>query len=191
MDYDYATISNRKLFVPEVIVMKKLIVVFALLLTACVSKYRTDQFDAPSQPLSLSGSAYVMLARDGAYGRRTYSGSGRTVSQLLHNAVLAHLSTSELATIIESRDQALARARAKGVTYVFEPVILNWEDRATEWSGRPDRITIRISIWDAATGKKLASSVDRASSKWGTFGGDHPQDLVPHVMTSFANRVFR
>lgn len=171
--------------------MRKSIVVFALLLTACVSKYKTDQFDAPSQALSLSGSAYVMMARDGAYGRRTYAGSGATVSRLLHNAVLAHLDTSELATTVESRDQALSKARAKGVTYIFEPIILNWEDRSTEWSGRPDRITIKINIWDAATGKRLSSSVDRASSKWFTLGGDHPQDLVPHVMTTFANRVFR
>ncbi len=171
--------------------MRTVSVILLLFLTACVSKYKTDSFTPPSHPLSKSGSAYVMLARDGAYGARTYSGSGHTVSRLLYGAILNHVSKAELATRVESRDDAIATARKGGMSYVFDPVILNWEDRATEWSGRPDRITIRIGVWDVATGKEIASANERASSKWGTFGGDHPQDLVPHVVKTFADRVFR
>ena len=162
-----------------------------IFLTACVSKYKTDSFTPLAQPLSKSGSACVMLARDGAYGARTYPGSGHTVSRLLHNAILAHMSKAELATRVESLSVAISVARKGGMNYVFEPVILNWEDRATAWSGRPDRITIRIGIWDAVTGRQLSSSHERASSKWATFGGDHPQDLVPHVVETFASRVVR
>ena len=132
-----------------------------------------------------------MLARDGAYGARTYPGSGHTVSRLLYGAILDHVSKAELATRVESRDDAIATARKDGMSYVFDPVILNWEDRVTEWSGRPDRITIRIGVWDVATGEEIASANERASSKWATFGGDHPQDLVPQVVETFASRLFR
>ena len=171
--------------------MRTISIVLLVFLTACSSKYKTDTFTPPPEPLSTSGSAYVMLARDGAYGARTYPGSGHTVSRLLYDAISNHVSNADLATAVESRDDAFKSARKDGMTYVFEPVILNWEDRATAWSGRPDRITIRITVWEAATSKKLASSSERASSKWATFGGDHPQDLVPHVVNTFANRVFR
>lgn len=131
-----------------------------------------------------------MLAQDGTYGARIYSGSGRTVSQFLHNAVSAHLSSVKIGTAVESRDDALAKARAMNAADLFEPSILHWEDRATEWSGRPDRVMIKFDVWDVTTGKSVASSLEKASSKWFTLGGDHPQDLVPHVTTGFANRIF-
>ena len=113
------------------------------------------------------------------------------MSRLLHNSILDHIGKADMATQVESRDDAIATARKGGISHVFEPVILNGKDRATEWSGRPDRITIRIGVWDVATGKELSSSSERASCKWATFGGDHPQDLVPHVVKTFASRVFR
>ncbi|MGE0284337.1 MAG: DUF4823 domain-containing protein, partial [Rhizobiaceae bacterium] len=91
----------------------------------------------------------------------------------------------------ETFDSALAAARSKGATYIFQPLILNWEDRATEWSGIPDRITIKMVVYDVSSGKEIASSVARASSKWATFGGDHPQDLLPKVMDEFTKLFFQ
>jgi Domain of unknown function (DUF4823) len=169
--------------------VNKIAIALLLFLAACSNKYRTDSFQPPAEALSRSKSAYIMLARDGNYGGKTYAASGRLVSQQLFGAVTPRLNKTEMATSVESREQAIAAARGKALAYVFEPVILNWEDRATEWSGRPDRITIMISVWDAASGKSLASGTERASSKWFTFGGDHPQDLVPVLMSNFANRV--
>ena len=167
------------------------VILLALFMTACVSKYKTDAFNAPIRPISASGSAYVMLARDGFYGSRTYPGSGRTVSQQLYNVISLRMGKVNVATRVESRDDAIETARARGFTYVFAPTILNCEDRATAWSGRPDRITIQIGVWDVATGTEVASATQRASSKWGTLGGDHPQDLVPRLVQIFANRLFQ
>lgn len=164
--------------------------IIVFLISGCANKYKTDAFDPPAQPLSSSASAYVMLAADGAFGSSLYSGSGRSTSQATVAAVSAHLNRVDMASNKESRDEALRSAKAKGINYVFEPTILHWEDRATEWSGRPDRITIKVVVWDVETGMVLASTVARASSKWGTFGGDHPQDLLPHTMTTFVNGLF-
>ena len=69
-------------------------------------------------------------------------------------------------------------------------MILHWEDRATQWSGKTDKITIKYSVYDTATGQVLASSVMSASSKWATFGGDHPQDLLPHPTQQFVDKLF-
>lgn len=40
------------------------------------------------------------------------------------------------------------------------------------------------------SGKDVASIMSRASSKWGTFGGEHPQDLLPRVMSEFTKLLF-
>ena len=73
---------------------------------------------------------------------------------------------------------------------MFQPQILNWIDRATEWSGIPDRITIKLIVYEVESGKDVASVMSRASSKWGTLGGDHPQDLLPRVMAEFTKLLF-
>jgi hypothetical protein len=80
-------------------------------------------------------------------------------------------------------DRAVARAKAKelGAAYVFELTITNWEDHATQWSGKTDKITIAVAIYAVDTGRDVASTVVRASSKWATLGGDHPQDLLPET----------
>jgi hypothetical protein len=74
--------------------------------------------------------------------------------------------------------------------YYVEPDILHWEDRATEWSGIPDRIEIKISVYDAISGAELASSIVSGKSKWGTFGGDHPQDLLPEPVNKYVESLY-
>ena len=75
--------------------------------------------------------------------------------------------------------------------YYVELDILHWDDRATEWSGKPDKIEIKISVYNARLGTELASSVQSASRKWATFGGDHPQDLLPEPLIRYYESLCR
>ena len=103
--------------------MRSISIILLVLMTACTSKYKTDSFDPPSEPFASSGSVYVMQARDGAYGARTYPGSGHTVSRLLYGAVLNHVSHAELATKIESRKEALDDAISATKAAVEEGIV--------------------------------------------------------------------
>jgi len=58
--------------------------------------------------------------------------------------------------------------------YYVASEILHWEDRATEWSGLPDKIEIKVIIYDTKSGREISSAVLSGRSKWTTFGGDHP-----------------
>ena len=49
--------------------------------------------------------------------------------------------------------------------YYAVPDILHWEDRATEWSGIPDKIELKISIYDVTLGSEIASAVVSGKSK--------------------------
>ncbi len=73
----------------------------------------------------------------------------------------------------------LASARKVGAKYLAVPTILEWEDRATEWSGIPDKASIKLSIIDLETNSTLDSVIIKGKSGIATFGGDHPQDLLP------------
>ncbi|MBL8832180.1 MAG: DUF4823 domain-containing protein [Rhodospirillales bacterium] len=167
-----------------------LLCLVAGLMAACSHKYATDAIQPPQQRLDRAASIYVMMPENGSYGGTRYAGSGRHVSLVAFSALSKYTAKVSAGETPETLAGARAKAEAAGVAYILEPTILNWEDRATEWSGRPDRITIKLVLWDAKTGLELASSLARASSKWATFGGDHPQDLLPVLMANFVDRLY-
>jgi hypothetical protein len=167
-----------------------MVAVFALALNSCAQKYALDSFQPPPQHIARNSSVYVILPENGRYGNRTYLNSGRETAQALFTSLSAVTNKIEISSTTESVDAALSVARPDGAAYVFQPMILNWVDHATEWSGIPDRITIKLIVYDAQDGKEVASIMARSSSKWATFGGDHPQDLLPRVMKEFTRQLF-
>ena len=70
------------------------------------------------------------------------------------------------------------------------PEILHWKDRATEWSGIPDKIEVKLSVYESNSEKELASTVLSGKSKWATFGGDHPQDLLAEPLNKYIGTLY-
>ena len=161
-----------------------------LVLSGCVSKYRVDAIEIPTASIPIGSHFYVMLSDDGQFGEKVYTGSGRMVSASVQRILRAHGAEVTLATQTEGLEQAVETARSGNIAYVVLPTIIHWEDRATEWSGRPDRITMKYVIYNTTGGERLASTTVSASSKWATLGGDHPQDLVPQTFQDFLAQVF-
>lgn len=69
-------------------------------------------------------------------------------------------------------------------------MILHWEDRATEWSGKKDKIEIKLSIYGAEGNQEIAGTIIGGKSKWATFGGDHPQDLLPEPIQAYVDTLY-
>lgn len=42
--------------------------------------------------------------------------------------------------------------------YYVEPIILHWEDRATEWSGKSDKVEIQIITYDTKTKSEIGNT---------------------------------
>lgn len=184
-------LANQRGYVPEVGLRKIVIAVLAcMLVTGCSSKYRVDALNPPAARLAVGASFYVSLPKDGAYGNELYPGSGQMTANASVAALARHVSKIEQARTVEETNLALESARQRGYSHVFEPQILHWEDRATEWSGKPDRITLKFTVYDVQTSQPVASTVSSASSKWGTLGGDHPQDLLPVPTQRFVDSLF-
>ncbi len=169
----------------------RLLVVFSVISVsaACSHKYKVDAIETPGTLIPANSHFYIMLPKDGVYGATEYVGSSNMVVSAVASALLANSAEVTKATRVETMDQAYESAISASSDYIFQPVIVHWEDRATEWSGRPDRITMRYTIYDVEARKNVASTLARASSKWGTFGGDHPQDLVPGTVNTFLRAV--
>jgi hypothetical protein len=170
-----------------------LIVIFiTVLVAACADTARITQDPSYGQVmLSKSVTAYVSVPRDGRYETKTYSGSGLTVTTIIRSSLLMHLVQVDEGFEVESYNQAILSAKSNAVDYLFFPTILHWEDRATEWSGIPDKAQIKIVIVDIKTSELISSTIIDGTSGIATFGGDHPQDLLSEPVTKFISGLFK
>lgn len=162
----------------------------ALLLSSCTQKLSVDHVSAKQGELSRGGFAYVSVPRDGQYGTIIYHGSGQLTTQAVAAAFAKYLKISEMSLRVENTGEALARARQLSADYLVVPLILQWEDRATEWSGRRDKIKIKITVVDVQSERTLASAVISGKSTYWTLGGDNPEDMLSEPVNEFVGSLF-
>lgn len=162
-----------------------LLMIFASFISGCASTYKQDALTVPVAKLERGKSIVVATPINGRYGRTEYLDSG-TMTALAVRAAFARFSNI-IAISPECHD--LKCLKAASADYYAIPEILQWEDRATEWSGIPDKIEIKLSIYDGE-GKELATTLLQGKSKWLTFGGDHPQDLLPDLLQNYVNTLY-
>ena len=175
--------------------MNKLLLGLATLLISvgCSASHTLKRADTiPSAPnLDPNRSMFVNLPADGTYSDKSYAGSGQSTATTIVTAFSRHLEHVDASATTMSQDEGLQHAVAQGFTYFANPSILHWEDRATEWSGKPDRITFRVDLLEAATQTLLDSVTIQGTSKWATFGGDHPEDLLAKPLFDYAASLFQ
>ncbi|TKD64235.1 DUF4823 domain-containing protein [Cobetia marina] len=161
------------------------------LLAACADSHQlmksngTSGFSmAPDEPL------YVSVPRDGVYGSQRYTGSGMTTAQILQGAFLKYADNVSYGNSTQSRSEAWDAAMQAGAIYLVFPTIVHWEDRATEWSGKPDQIEVKVQVIDVATNTVEASAIAKGQSGLATLGGDRPQDLLSKPVNEFVSSLY-
>jgi hypothetical protein len=159
-------------------------------LTGCTSTYKTDVVSESTAKLATGSSVLIATPANGTYGGKTYSGSGPATAQAVQSAF--HRYTNSVGIVSACSDfDCLLRTSGGSAKYYVVPVILHWEDRATEWSGKRDKIEIKLMVFDGETGLELSSAVIAGKSKWATFGGDHPQDLLVEPISEHVQGLYQ
>lgn len=49
---------------------------------------------------------------------------------------------------------------------------------------------MKITLTNVVTGETIDSGTLKGTSKWGTFGGDHPEDLLADPLNNYASSLF-
>jgi hypothetical protein len=165
------------------------LIFLAALVSACSATYKQNVLQEPSTKLVKGKSVLIATPPDRWYGKIEYAGSGR-MTALATQAAFARFSNN-ISISAECKDLACLKKGASGkFDYYVIPEILHWEDRATEWSRLPDKIEVKIMVYDGGTGKELASTLISGESKLTTFGGDHPQGLLPEPLNSYVESLY-
>jgi len=116
------------------------VAVFALLV-GCTAHYQVNSISGSSDKLKLDpkGEVYVTVSEDGLYEAKPAGGSGQIVAQAVAKAFGKKTQNIHIEEKHESREAYLSEAQRVHAAYVVVPTISSWEQRATEWSGRPSR----------------------------------------------------
>jgi hypothetical protein len=167
-----------------------LVAVFAcaavLGLGACTASYKqreTSGIEASSARLDSGKNIFVSVSPDGQYGGKTYAGTGRSVAQMTAAAFSRYARRVEVGGgPASSRDELLAAVRKAGAGYLVTPNITHWEQRATEWSGIPSRVSISLIVIDAETGVEVRSALLESRSAVVTFIRPNPDNLAQQMI---------
>jgi len=159
------------------------------LLSGCAATYTVNRGNDEGVQLAATKGVYIIRPEDGHYEGEPYEKSGQMT------ALATEVEFSKYATRVEISDRCvldacLATLKNSEFGYLVEPRILHWEDRATEWSGKPDKISVKISVYDLSSGDRISQVILDGKSKWATMGGDHPQDLLSEPIGNYVASLY-
>lgn len=164
---------------------------FLTILTGCADSHNLNISTTElTNKIPLTSSVYVALSEDGRYGEKNYRGSGVLVSNIIKSGLIVHMNDIIVAHKAESFKDSVGIAAHNGSDYLLYPTIMHWEDRATEWSGKADKVKVKIVTWKIKNNVEVSSAIIDGSSGLATFGGDHPQDLLPKPINSYIDTLF-
>ncbi len=167
-------------------------IIIVLITVGCVHTYQVESDGPAGRTLGLSREAsfYVGLPENGRFGSKRYPESGRMTAEAIATALLEQIRIVQIANLVASLNENLQAAREASASHLVHSTIYHWEERATEWSGIPDRISIQLQLIETENGEILDSAVISGTSRWATFGGDHPQELLPKPLRDYVLSLF-
>lgn len=160
LGYDHRRAFGRSEYFrnPAMKTLYKTIIIFAL--AGCISQHQLRTTLHARIPV---GSAVgVQTPADGICMGDAYPRSGAIVARKLTSSLLSYYPGSAVGLV--------------GTEYSVRPQILQWEDRATEWSGKPDKVKVALLLYRG--NRLIGSALVCGKSSWWTLGGDHPEDLL-------------
>lgn len=170
--------------------MKKILfgILLVIIFVSCTSTYKYD-FNNPSEEiLEINKNIAITVSEDGAYGNDVYTGSGRKVSNTIRIELKKYTTNIEiLKDKVSLKD--LSDQESYGYDYIIVPEIIHWEDRATAWSGIPDKVEISIEIFDENR-NLLKSAILSGKSSTMTLSANDPSELLEKPIEEFLKSVF-
>lgn len=119
----------------------------AFLMSGCTASYQGD-FLRPQVAMQPQTRILIVTPENGQYGDDEYLTSGDDVTKALAKEMETYSKQiSVIPTTVKIED--IRDEDLQNNDYIFIPQILHWEDRATRWSFRPDRIKVNFNIYNS------------------------------------------
>ncbi len=163
-----------------------------LLIVGCRANYQVNSLSgtADTPRLDKQKAVYVTVPRDGVHESKPYLGSGQIVAQTVAAAFSRAAARVHIAEKQLTNEEAIAFARGLSAGYVVVPTIAHWEQRATEWSGRPSKMAIRVTILDAMTGDPISQTSIEGRSRIVSLTSTSPESLLRDPLAQYVSGLY-
>lgn len=162
-------------------------ILVSILATGCTAKYAQQDVSTNLTKLDRQMPVTIATPLDGRYETTSYPASGDMTAAAVKTA-FSHYANQ--VTVVNSCRELVCLRQQTPSGYYVVPEILHWEERATEWSGIPDKIEVKLAIYGPTGAQPLGSTILSGKSKWATFGGDHPQDLLHEPIAEYVKAQY-
>jgi len=143
-----------------------------------------------TEPLQPGAKIYLLRTPDGVEREDgTAIGSGAAVTAALREQLLRH-GYSVVPSKESEVEKALPGAIAANAHYVLAGTIPEWEDNATEWSGRPDRTSLLLEVYAVPGGDVVATSKHRVVSSTSQMFSRETDRFVPELADHALAKIF-
>lgn len=163
-----------------------------LMLAGCADTHQLVRSDS-GVLLNPADAVYIAMPEPGADGSEKYWNSGKQTVQALQGAFKARAADAGkimAADAVQTLQDAKTAARASGARYLIYPVITQWEDHLTEWTGYPDFLGLKIDLVNVAKNGPPSSAEINARSGLATLCCDHPEDLLPAAVGEYVDSLY-
>ncbi len=144
----------------------------------------------PGKALGSDHSVLLMRIPDAIEaGEGPAGGSGTALMSEIRELLLQkniRLGISEETTVAG----AAKSAREQGLAYVLKVVISQWEENATEWSGKPDVVGASAELYDSATGGLVAVASHKVTGSTSAWTSRTPDRFYPEIADNLLGRLF-
>lgn len=166
------------------------LVSISLFCSGCAKKQISQMIVAGKLSSDKFSCVYVALPRDGTFGSIVYNGSGAKVASSLCLAFSEKSVQCKMAVSTLPFDRNLQMAKDVGCNYVVIPKILHWEDRNTPWSGKLDRASVQVDVYEVDQKRLISSSLIEATNQWATFIDNPPEVLLPAPFKKIVDSLY-
>lgn len=169
-------------------IQRILLVALLFLCASCTASYKYRVDNPSSKALRSNKRIAITTSEDGSYGEKIYHGTGKTLSYEIREELRNY---SNRITIFRDKENLddFDDDELESFDYIVVPEILHWEDRSTEWSGIPDRISFSIEIYDSQ-GRLLKSANLQGKSRSMSMTSTDPEKLIKKPLSDFLRSCF-
>lgn len=123
-------------------------------------------------------------------GGSTIGGSGGAVTAAIRDALVAH-SFAPVVGDSKTLADGFGEAEKLHLGYVLKGTLVNWEDNATEWSGRPDTAGLSVEIYTVSSRSLAGSATENIRASALSFTPGTPDRFVPQLVDTALGRIFK
>ena len=149
-------------------------VLAGIAMCGCQSVHNLSNAQPLAVPLRPDEAIFIIVPKDAP----DEPGSGRSAATALQSMFQDYAQRIKLSDEIATTETHLNSARAGGFSFLVEPLVWEWKEEPTEWSGVSDKLDVTLRLLRVSTGEVAATARIKSKSTFWTLGGDKVEHLL-------------